>query len=202
MWRLLLGTMGVKSLVQGLNAAATAGFEPRTVWSEVRRRNRLFSAAILFLWLTLRWLAQHGLAARRLTILDALRPTVIHHQSKYVPILDKHVTSKVYDQVMCNAVSIIVQKANKVTLKVGLAQNWPWFQHLLEKQQSCSSGWVDLLFLLASLPILTAFHWRWGSPSKCLTTSPNIDNHSCPFCNKNCILLCRSNHVCYLSSGF
>ena len=41
MWRLLLGTMGVKSLVQGLNAAATAGFEPRTVWSEVRRRNRI-----------------------------------------------------------------------------------------------------------------------------------------------------------------
>ena len=41
MWRLLLGTMGVKSLVQGLNAAATAGFKPRTVWSEVRRRNRI-----------------------------------------------------------------------------------------------------------------------------------------------------------------
>ena len=44
MWRLLLGTMGVKSLVQGLNAAATAGFEPRTVWSEVRRRYRLATA--------------------------------------------------------------------------------------------------------------------------------------------------------------
>ena len=44
LWRLLLGTMGVKSLVQGLNAAATAGFEPRTVWSEVRRRNRLATA--------------------------------------------------------------------------------------------------------------------------------------------------------------
>ena len=44
MWRLLLGTTGVKSLVQGLNAAATAGFEPRTVWSEVRRRNRLATA--------------------------------------------------------------------------------------------------------------------------------------------------------------
>ena len=44
MWRLLLGTMGVKSLVQGLNAAATGGFEPRTVWSEVRRRNRLATA--------------------------------------------------------------------------------------------------------------------------------------------------------------
>ena len=44
MWRLLLGTMGVKSLVQGLNAAATAGFEPKTVWSEVRRRNRFATA--------------------------------------------------------------------------------------------------------------------------------------------------------------
>ena len=44
MRRLFLGTMGVKSLVQGLNAAATAGFEPRTVWSEVRRRNRLATA--------------------------------------------------------------------------------------------------------------------------------------------------------------
>ena len=40
--------MGVKSLVQGLNAAATAGFEPRTVWSEVRRRNRLATAPLLF----------------------------------------------------------------------------------------------------------------------------------------------------------
>ena len=44
MWRLLLGTMGVKSLVQGLNAAATAGFEPRTVWSEVRHCNQLATA--------------------------------------------------------------------------------------------------------------------------------------------------------------
>ena len=46
MWRFLLGTMGVKSLVQGLNTAATAGFEPRTVWSEVRRRNRLATAEL------------------------------------------------------------------------------------------------------------------------------------------------------------
>ena len=50
MRRLLLGTMGVKSLVQGLNAAATAGFEPRTVWSEVRRRNRLATASPAALW--------------------------------------------------------------------------------------------------------------------------------------------------------
>ena len=78
MWRLLLGTMGVKSLVQGLNAAATAGFEPRTVWSEVRRRNRLATASpyvyacvpmcwssflCMYLWIFLQ--TCHGIAAWR-----------------------------------------------------------------------------------------------------------------------------------------
>ncbi|KAJ7369450.1 Von Willebrand factor A [Desmophyllum pertusum] len=47
-----------------------------------------------------KWLKKHGLAARRLTILDALAPTVIPHTTKYVPILDKHVLSKVFDQVL------------------------------------------------------------------------------------------------------
>lgn len=46
-----------------------------------------------------RWLKKHGLTARKLTILDALAPTVIPHSTKYVPILDKHVLSKVFDQV-------------------------------------------------------------------------------------------------------
>ena len=46
-----------------------------------------------------RWLKKHGLLARKLTILDALAPTVIPHSTKYVPILDKHVLSKVFDQV-------------------------------------------------------------------------------------------------------
>lgn len=47
-----------------------------------------------------RWLKKHGLVARRLTILDALAPTLIPHSTKYVPILDKHVLSKVFDQVL------------------------------------------------------------------------------------------------------
>ena len=47
----------------------------------------------------IRWLKKHGLVARKLTILDALAPTVIPHSTKYVPILDKHVLSKVFDQV-------------------------------------------------------------------------------------------------------
>ncbi|XP_029459172.1 von Willebrand factor A domain-containing protein 3B [Rhinatrema bivittatum] len=47
-----------------------------------------------------RWLKTHGLAARRLTILDALAPTTVPHTAKYVPVLDKHVLSKVFDEVL------------------------------------------------------------------------------------------------------
>lgn len=45
------------------------------------------------------WLKTHGLAARRLTIMDALAPTAVPHSRKYIPILDKHVVSKVFDKV-------------------------------------------------------------------------------------------------------
>ena len=51
------------------------------------------------LFCSLSWLKKHGLVARKLTILDALAPTMIPHSTKYVPILDKHVLSKVFDQV-------------------------------------------------------------------------------------------------------
>ncbi|XP_074069830.1 von Willebrand factor A domain-containing protein 3B isoform X1 [Macrotis lagotis] len=43
------------------------------------------------------WLKVHGLVAKRLTIMDALSSTAIPHCSKYVPVLGKHVVSKVYD---------------------------------------------------------------------------------------------------------
>lgn len=45
------------------------------------------------------WLQRNGLVARKLTILDALAPTMIPHKSKYVPILDKRVLAKVFDEV-------------------------------------------------------------------------------------------------------
>ena len=45
------------------------------------------------------WLWKHGLIAKKLTLLDALAPTFIPHKAKYVPILDKHVLSKVFDEV-------------------------------------------------------------------------------------------------------
>ena len=45
------------------------------------------------------WLKKHGLVAKRLTILDALAPTLVPHRSKYIPILDKHVLARVFDEV-------------------------------------------------------------------------------------------------------
>ncbi|CAH2223367.1 Hypothetical predicted protein [Pelobates cultripes] len=45
-----------------------------------------------------RWLKKHGLVARKLTIMDVLGPTTVPHTAKYVPILDKHVLSKVFDE--------------------------------------------------------------------------------------------------------
>ncbi|XP_071602373.1 von Willebrand factor A domain-containing protein 3B isoform X4 [Heliangelus exortis] len=44
------------------------------------------------------WLKTHGLVARRLTIMDALAPTAVPHGTKYIPVLDKHVFSKVFDE--------------------------------------------------------------------------------------------------------
>ncbi|NXB14676.1 VWA3B protein, partial [Rhagologus leucostigma] len=46
------------------------------------------------------WLKTHGLAARRLTIMDALGPTAVPHSTKYIPVLDKHVVSKVFDKML------------------------------------------------------------------------------------------------------
>ncbi|XP_070554779.1 von Willebrand factor A domain-containing protein 3B-like [Ptychodera flava] len=47
-----------------------------------------------------RWLKFYGLKARKLTIMDALAPTVITQRAKYVPIIDKYVLSKVFDEIL------------------------------------------------------------------------------------------------------
>ncbi|XP_071086987.1 von Willebrand factor A domain-containing protein 3B-like [Haliotis cracherodii] len=46
------------------------------------------------------WLKKNSLMAKRLTILDALSPTFVPHRSKYVPILDRHVVARVFDQII------------------------------------------------------------------------------------------------------
>ncbi|XP_072040207.1 von Willebrand factor A domain-containing protein 3B-like isoform X2 [Amphiura filiformis] len=46
------------------------------------------------------WLKKHGLAAKNLTIYDALGNTMVKQRAKYVPILDKHVVSQVFNEIL------------------------------------------------------------------------------------------------------
>ncbi|NXP32387.1 VWA3B protein, partial [Leiothrix lutea] len=46
------------------------------------------------------WLKTHGLTARRLTIMDALAPTTVPHNTKSIPVLDKQVVSKVFAKML------------------------------------------------------------------------------------------------------
>ncbi|XP_038055504.1 von Willebrand factor A domain-containing protein 3B-like [Patiria miniata] len=47
-----------------------------------------------------RWLQKHGLKARKLTIYDALGKAAVKQRSKYVPILDKHIISQVFNEIL------------------------------------------------------------------------------------------------------
>ncbi|XP_042639416.1 von Willebrand factor A domain-containing protein 3B [Orycteropus afer afer] len=60
------------------------------------------------------WLKTHGLVAKKLTIMDALSVTAIPHSATYVPILDKHVVSKVFDEVF--PLTHVCKDTNKKTL--------------------------------------------------------------------------------------
>lgn len=45
------------------------------------------------------WLKKNGLAAKKMTLMDALGSTVVRQKRKYVAIIDKHVLSKVFEDV-------------------------------------------------------------------------------------------------------
>ncbi|KAL2310675.1 hypothetical protein Nmel_002341, partial [Mimus melanotis] len=64
------------------------------------------------------WLKTHGLAARRLTIMNALAPTTVPHSTKYIAVLDKHVVSKVFDKML--------PSAHDSSVKKGIALIKPW----------------------------------------------------------------------------
>ncbi|XP_058523544.1 von Willebrand factor A domain-containing protein 3B isoform X3 [Ochotona princeps] len=59
------------------------------------------------------WLQVHGLVAKKLTIMDALSPTTVPHSPTYVPVLDKHVVSKVFDEVF--PLAHVCNDTNKMT---------------------------------------------------------------------------------------
>ncbi|XP_011825065.1 PREDICTED: von Willebrand factor A domain-containing protein 3B [Mandrillus leucophaeus] len=60
------------------------------------------------------WLKTYGLVAKKLTLMDALSVTAVPHSSTYVPVLDKHVTSKVFDEVF--PLAHVCNDTNKMTL--------------------------------------------------------------------------------------
>lgn len=66
------------------------------------------------------WLGKHGLTAKKLTILDALAPTIIPHKAKYVPILDKHVLAKVFNNVSAFKCE---QYVNNMNTRYGVLQS-------------------------------------------------------------------------------
>ncbi|XP_014647134.1 PREDICTED: von Willebrand factor A domain-containing protein 3B [Ceratotherium simum simum] len=60
------------------------------------------------------WLETHGLVAKKLTIMDALSVAAVPHSPTYVPILDKYVVSKVFDEVF--PLAHVCNDTNKMTL--------------------------------------------------------------------------------------
>ncbi|KAM6178260.1 von Willebrand factor A domain-containing protein 3B [Rhynchocyon petersi] len=60
------------------------------------------------------WLKTHGLVAKKLTIMNALSATAIPHTTTYIPILDKCVASKVFEEVF--PLAHVCNDTNKVTL--------------------------------------------------------------------------------------
>ncbi|KAM4867024.1 von Willebrand factor A domain-containing protein 3B isoform 3-T3 [Thomomys bottae] len=62
---------------------------------------------------TATWLQTHSLVAKKLTIMDALAATAVPHSPTYVPVLDKHVVSRVFDEVF--PLAHVCSDTNKMT---------------------------------------------------------------------------------------
>ncbi|XP_059819844.1 von Willebrand factor A domain-containing protein 3B-like isoform X2 [Hypanus sabinus] len=67
------------------------------------------------------WLKTNSLTAKRLTIMDALAPTAVPQTAKYVPVLDKYIVSKVFDQVL--PLAHVSSNKKQITLINPLAVN-------------------------------------------------------------------------------
>lgn len=76
------------------------------------------------------WLRKRSLAAQKLTIMDVLAPTIVPHDPKYVPILDKNVVAKVFDEILPIA---HVSKKKKVRLVNPSAIDLFTFEKKLQK---------------------------------------------------------------------
>ncbi|XP_053311966.1 von Willebrand factor A domain-containing protein 3B [Spea bombifrons] len=84
-----------------------------------------------------RWLKTRGLVAKRLTIMDVLGPTTVPHTAKYVPILDKHILSKVFNEIQ--VWSITHGKPNVSVQLLCVSHELAIFQKLSEAYNSPGS---------------------------------------------------------------
>ncbi|XP_072470695.1 von Willebrand factor A domain-containing protein 3B [Notamacropus eugenii] len=96
------------------------------------------------------WLKIHGLVAKRLTIMDALSSEAIPHRSKYVPVLGKHVVTKVYDsfftlkQVDSNTRQTVLINPHAINLKT--------YRHKVEQAVKSYERRLNLLIWKAFSP--------------------------------------------------
>ena len=78
-----------------------------------------------------RWLSKNSLSSLKLTLMDALGPTAIPHTSKHVPLLQKNISSKVFNSVFPLA---HVANDNRVTLINPNGVNLIDYESKLDKQ--------------------------------------------------------------------
>ncbi|XP_036600055.1 von Willebrand factor A domain-containing protein 3B [Trichosurus vulpecula] len=96
------------------------------------------------------WLKVHGLVAKRLTIMDALSSTAIPHRSKYVPILGKHVVSKVYDSIF--TLKEVGSNTGQMILINPHAINLKTYRHKVEQAVKSYERRLNLLIWKAFSP--------------------------------------------------
>ena len=116
------------------------------------------------------WLKKHGLVASRLTILDALAPTLVPHRAKYIPILDKHVMSRVFDEVSLPA-GVQLHSPLPMCLCLTGPAHCPCVSlsvsHMFCPLPMCLSVCVSQV-----LPIACVSHCLWlAAPAHCLCVS-------------------------------
>ena len=79
-----------------------------------------------------RWLEKHSLVSLNLTLMDALGPSAVPHSSSYVPLLDKHVSSRVLPSLL--PLAHVPPKGQKMTLINPIGPDLRHYHQRLEKQ--------------------------------------------------------------------
>ncbi|KAL4656851.1 von Willebrand factor A domain-containing protein 3B-like [Arapaima gigas] len=82
---------------------------------------------------TARWLQTNSLVSRRLTIMDIVAPAAISQKSKYIPILDKNICSKVFKEVRVFSFTHTNNDFHQLTLINPLAVDFEGYKTKLQK---------------------------------------------------------------------